>query len=43
MIDRKHNPPMSRQCRILDLARSSAYYQPQPVSARDLLLMRRID
>jgi putative transposase len=31
------------QCELLDLCRSSLYYQPQPVSALDLALMRRID
>jgi putative transposase len=32
-----------RQCELLDICRSSWYYQPQPVSADDLALMRRID
>ncbi|MPZ47553.1 MAG: IS3 family transposase, partial [Betaproteobacteria bacterium] len=32
-----------RQCELLDLSRSSVYYQPQPISAADLALMRRID
>ena len=32
-----------RQCELLDLCRSSLYYQPQPVSPTDLRLMRRID
>jgi len=32
-----------RQCELLDLARSSLYYQPRPVSPADLALMRRID
>ena len=32
-----------RQCELLDLCRSSLYYQPKPVSAADLALMRRID
>ena len=43
MIDRSHELPVTRQCRILRLARSTAYYQPEPVSATDLALMRRID
>lgn len=34
---------MTRQCQILRLARSTAYYQPEPESAEDLALMRRID
>jgi len=32
-----------RQCELLDVCRSSLYYQPKPVSAADLKLMRRID
>jgi putative transposase len=43
MIDRTHDLPVARQCQILELARSTAYYQPRPVSMVDLALMRRID
>jgi len=43
MIDREHELPVVRQCELLDLARSTAYYQPLPVSEADLALMRRID
>ena len=43
MIDRTHELPVARQCGILQLARSTAYYQPQPISTEDLELMRRID
>jgi DNA repair ATPase RecN len=32
-----------RQCELLGLCRSSFYYQPPPVSAADLALMRRLD
>ena len=32
-----------RQCQLLDLCRSSFYYQPRPVSAEELGLMRRLD
>jgi putative transposase len=32
-----------RQCQLLKLARSTAYYQPTPVSETALALMRRID
>ncbi len=32
-----------RQCELLDLCRSSLYYQPLPICAGDLALMRRID
>ena len=43
MIDRTHPLPVRRQCQLLKLARSTAYYQPTPVSSADLTLMRRID
>jgi putative transposase len=43
MIDRTHELPVVRQCQILQLARSTAYYAPEPTSAEDLALMRRID
>lgn len=33
----------SRQCQLLGISRSSAYYKPQPVKAEDLEWMRRID
>ena len=32
-----------RQCELLEVCRSSLYYQPKPVSPADLALMRRID
>ena len=43
MIDRTHALPIVRQCQILELARSTAYYQATPVSPDELALMRRID
>jgi putative transposase len=43
MIDRGSQLPVKRQARLLDLSRSSVYYRARPVSAQDLLLMRRID
>ena len=43
MIDRTHQLPIGRQCQLLKLARSTAYYQPRPVSETTLTLMRRID
>ena len=43
MIDRTHELPLVQQCQILDLARSTAYYQPQPLSESDLALTKRID
>jgi putative transposase len=43
MIDRRHPLPIVRQCQLLKLARSTAYYQPTPVSEPTLAVMRRID
>jgi putative transposase len=43
MIDRSHELPVTRQCQVLKLARSTVYYQPRPVSPENLALMRRID
>ena len=34
---------ITHQCELLDVCRSSLYYQPKPVSQADLKLMRRID
>jgi putative transposase len=43
MIDRTHEMPISRQCSILDICRSSYYYQAVPMDQRDVELMRVID
>lgn len=43
MIEREHGLPLIRQAVLLALSRSSLYYEPQPLSAADLALMRRID
>jgi len=43
MIDRNHKLPVSHQARILRISRGSVYYMPQPASAFDLALMRRIN
>ena len=43
MIDRQHPLPVTQQCRILALARSSVYALPQPVGADTLALMRQLD
>lgn len=42
---RDHDSPLSitRQAQLIGISRSSVYYQPQPPSARDLKLMKRID
>jgi putative transposase len=34
---------ISRQCKILDVNRSSYYYRPKPIKQEDLDLMRKID
>jgi putative transposase len=43
MIDATHKLPVKRQAELLDVSRSNVYYLPRPVSAADLVLMRRID
>ena len=43
MIDREHTLPLTRQGKILELSRSSLYYEAVPTSDRDLELMRLID
>jgi hypothetical protein len=44
LVDRD-DPDLSvaAQCRLLKVARSTLYYQPAPVAADDLALMRRMD
>jgi putative transposase len=43
MIDRGHGLPLARQAKLLKLSRSSLYYEPLPVAAAELAIMRRID
>jgi len=43
MIDRTHELSVSRQCQLLEIGRSSYYYQAVPVSQADVDLMRLID
>jgi putative transposase len=43
MINPEHQLPVVRQCELLDLARSTAYYEPLPLPEADLVLMRRLD
>jgi putative transposase len=43
MIDREHDLPLTKQAAALNISRGSLYYLPQPVSAADLVLMRRLD
>lgn len=43
MIDGTHPLPITRQARLLGLARSSVYYRPAATAERDLALMAAID
>jgi putative transposase len=43
MIDSGAQLSITRQCELLGLNRSGAYYTPRPVPEEDLILMRRID
>jgi putative transposase len=43
MIDRTHKLPVVRYCQPLKLSRATVYYQPRPVSATELVLIRPID
>src|ERR1700710_456732 len=43
MIDRGHDLPLLRQAALLQVSRSFLYYEPRPVTAADLVVMRRID
>ncbi len=43
MIDPSHGLCISRQAKVLNISRGCVYYQPRPVSAEDLGVMRRID
>src|SRR5699024_7618160 len=43
MIDAGYRLSITRQCLLLGLPRSTAYYRPQPVSQGDVDLMNRID
>jgi putative transposase len=43
MTDRSHPLSLTRQARLLDLSRSSLYYQPAAVTGDDLTMMAAID
>jgi putative transposase len=43
MVDRKDPLPVTRQCALLDLPRSTFYHVPKPVSDEELALMGLID
>lgn len=42
-IDREHDLPVTRQCELLRVSRSSVYYQPVPLPARDAEVLLAID
>ena len=43
MIDRNHRLSLTRQAKLLGIARGTVYYLPKPASPEDLTLMRRMD
>jgi putative transposase len=43
MVNKSHSVSINRQCRLLELNRSSYYYRPRKISDADLELMHRID
>jgi putative transposase len=43
MVDRGGQLPVTTQCRLLQVARSTVYYEPVPVPQADVDLMRSID
>ena len=43
MIDRGNKLPVTKQCKLLGLTRSSVYYIPRPISPKELEIMRQID
>jgi putative transposase len=43
MINRMNPLPIAKQCRLLEVSRSSAYHEPKAVLEEDLALMREID
>ena len=42
-IHENHALSKTRRCELLDVARSTAYYRPEPLGEQDLALMRLID
>ena len=43
MIDPEHDLPIQKQAEVLEISRSTVYYQARPVSQSGLWLMRQID
>lgn len=42
-INSTHSLPVTRQCKLLSVSRSSSYYKPREFSAEELSLMRQLD
>lgn len=42
-IDKSHSLPVTRQCRLLNVARSTVYYRRAPDNEEDLRIMLKID
>ncbi len=42
-VDPTHRLPITHQCQLLSISRSSAYYQAKPQSSEELSLMRHLD
>ena len=42
-INSTHSLPVTRQCKLLSISRSTAYYQPKEVGREQLDLMRKLD
>lgn len=42
MIERNHDLAVTQQCKLLDLARSTAYYKTMPLTGEELYLMQKI-
>ena len=42
-IDATHRLPITRQCKVLSISRSSSYYESQGASANELSLMKQLD
>ena len=43
LVEANARPSMRRQCELLDVNRSSLYYEPVKPDAEELTLMRRLD
>jgi len=43
MIDQESELSIVQQCRVVGISRTSMYYEPKPISSRDIGLMRLID